>query len=276
MFVILDERSTVVSGYVSCFEREGIAAAGVDIREFGEWLDSASDEDIAAVEGFLLGAGGDRKMLQARIRSRSKAPLIGVIDGRSLNEMLDLFALGVDDVVAKPFHVREILARIGAIRRRLKPAEESIAVSGIRVFFDGRDPLVGDTALLLPRRERRILEYLVLSRNVRVTKTQIFNRVYGIFNEGIHENVIESHISRLRKRLRQRLGHDPIDSQRYLGYRLIDPDHDVELRNQNEDSSSLMQAPSGPLAVGANSGEEKDDGSLRDYDDERFGYVCAS
>ena len=75
--------------------------------------------------------------------------------------------------------------------------------------------------LPLPRRERRILEYLVNNMGCRVTKTQIFNSVYGLFSEDIDENVIESHISKLRKRLRHRLGHDPIDSQRYLGYRLI-------------------------------------------------------
>jgi two-component system, OmpR family, flagellar system response regulator FtcR len=75
--------------------------------------------------------------------------------------------------------------------------------------------------LSLPRRERRILEYLVMNRGCRVTKTQIYNYVYGLFSEDIDENVVESHVSKLRKRLRHRLGFDPIDSQRYLGYRLI-------------------------------------------------------
>ena len=51
-------------------------------------------------------------------------------------------------------------------------------------------------------------------------KSQIFNFVYGLFDDEIDENVIESHISKLRKRLRQRLGTDPINSQRFLGYRL--------------------------------------------------------
>src|SRR5690606_3676824 len=76
--------------------------------------------------------------------------------------------------------------------------------------------------LPLPRRERRILEYLVMNKGRRVTKSQIFNSVYGLFGESIDENVVESHISKLRKRLRQRIGYDAIDSQRYLGYRLID------------------------------------------------------
>ena len=70
----------------------------------------------------------------------------------------------------------------------------------------------------LPRRECRILEYLVRNRGRRVTKTQIFNAVYGLFDENVDENVVESHISKLRKKLKHRLGYDPIDSKRYLGY----------------------------------------------------------
>ena len=38
--------------------------------------------------------------------------------------------------------------------------------------------------------------------------------------EDVEENVVESHISKLRKKLRERLGYDPIDSKRFLGYRL--------------------------------------------------------
>ena len=86
----------------------------------------------------------------------------------------------------------------------------------------GAIPRSPGSKLHLPRRELRILEYLVSNKGRRVTKTQIFNFVYGLFSDEIDENVIESHISKLRKRLRYKLGHDPIDSQRYLGYRLID------------------------------------------------------
>ncbi len=54
-----------------------------------------------------------------------------------------------------------------------------------------------------------------------MTKPQIYSSVYGLFDQEIDENVIESHISKLRKRLRRRLGYDPIDSKRHLGYRLL-------------------------------------------------------
>ncbi len=274
MFVVLDDRSTVAGGYVACFEREGIAATAVDPSEFFEWFELINDSDVAVIEGFLLGTVSARRQISSRIRSRCRAPLIGLIEARALSETLELFSLGFDDVLAKPFHVREILARSGAIRRRMQIADECVDVGGIRIFFDGRDPIVNGDVLPLPRRERRILECLVLSRNTRITKTQIFNRVYGIFNDEIHENVIESHISRLRKRLKQKLGYDPIDSQRFLGYRLKDFAIDDVLQAAYAAPTSLTQGPDALMPPSIMRDEENVDGSLRSNDYERLGNVC--
>jgi DNA-binding response OmpR family regulator len=153
MFVVLDDRPTVAGGYVACFEREGIAAVSVEPAEFSEWFELINDADVEVVEGFLLGVVVHRRQISARIRARCRAPLIGLIEARALNETLDLFSLGFDDVLAKPFHVREVLARSGAIRRRMKMAEQCVDISGIRIFFDGRDPIVNGDVLPLPRRE---------------------------------------------------------------------------------------------------------------------------
>jgi DNA-binding response OmpR family regulator len=221
MIVVVDERVTVTQGYTAWFNREGISACGLCPSEFDSWVRAVSDPDMRAVEAVLLGDCPDRPALSRLVKKRSAAAVIAVNENRSLEETLDLFAAGVDDVVRKPIHVREIMARIKAIRRRAKGAADFTDVGKMRVFFDGRDPEIKGEVLQLPRRERRILEYLVGNRGCRVNKAQIFNSVYGLFSEDIDENVVESHISKLRKRLRHRLGYDPIDSKRYLGYRLI-------------------------------------------------------
>lgn len=221
MILIADERETVTDGYRTWFDREGVTASGILPGDLTTWVDTASDTDLGAVEAFLLGDFSGRELLSRKIRGRSGAAVIAMNDNKSLEETLDLFAAGVDDVVRKPIHVREILARIHAIRRRASSEADYAEFGELRVFFDGRDPEVGGEVLPLPRRERRILEHLVTNKGRRVTKSQIFNAVYGLFGEDIDENVVESHISKLRKRLRHRLGRDPIDSQRYLGYRLI-------------------------------------------------------
>ncbi len=218
MIVVVDERELVKNGYTSLFGREGIPSTGFDPAEFSDWVNTAADGDINAVEAFLIGQGNRMLELPRAIRDRSEAPVIAVSDQPSLDATLALFDSGVDDVVRKPVHPREILARAAAIRRRLKAISTHTDVGHIRVFSDGRDPEIAGEAFPLPRRERRILEYLVANRGRRVSKTQIFNAIYGIFDEEVEENVVESHISKLRKKLRRKLGFDPVDSKRFLGY----------------------------------------------------------
>ncbi len=218
MIVVVDDRQLVKDGYTSLFSREGVPSATFDAAEFGEWVHTAADADLDAVEAFLIGQGDLALNLPRAIRDRSQAPVIAVSDTPSLESTLALFDSGVDDVVRKPIHPREILARAAAIRRRLKALATHVDIGAIRVFSDGRDPEIDGRTFVLPRRERRILEYLVANRGRRVTKQQIFNAIYGIFDEDVEENVVESHISKLRKKLRMRLGSDPIDSKRFLGY----------------------------------------------------------
>ncbi len=221
MIVIIDERELVKEGYNSLFNREGVASAGFGSTEFGEWVETVADDDIRAVSAFLLGECSSDIVLPRRIRDRSPAPVIALSDQHSLENTLRLFESGVDDVIRKPVHIREILARISAISRRAQDEKSYSQFGDLRIFMDGRDPEIAGDPLPLPRRERRILEFLASNAGRRVTKTQVFNAIYGIFDEEVEENVVESHISKLRKKLREKLGFDPIDSKRFLGYRLI-------------------------------------------------------
>ncbi|WP_265519448.1 response regulator transcription factor [Nitratireductor luteus] len=222
MIVVVDERELVTEGYNSLFGREGIATASFGPGEFGEWVETVAEDDLKAVSAFLLGQCETGDLPARRIRGRSNAPVIALAEQNSLEDTLRLFESGVDDVVRKPVHVREIMARITAISRRAQAMEPNYTeVGAMRIFADGRDPEIDGKPLPLPRRERRILEYLAGNASRRVTKTQIFNAIYGIFDEDVEENVVESHISKLRKKLRTKLGFDPIDSKRYLGYRLV-------------------------------------------------------
>lgn len=224
MFVVVDDREAVTQAFVSLFRHEGIAAIGFCPAELRGWIAAVSEADLSSVEAFLIGDAADRARICRFVVSRSNAVIVAMSETRALDETLELFAVGVDDVVRKPVHIKEILARVNAVSRRSKARSEIPQAGEIRVFLDGRDPEIGGETLMLPRRERRILEYMARNIGCRVTKGQIFGAVYGLFNEEYDENVIESHISKLRKRLRGRLGYDPIDSKRFLGYRLTNPD----------------------------------------------------
>ena len=134
MIVIVDERETVLDGYTAWFSREGVSATGLAPQDFRQWVNTAPEPDIDAVEAFLLGDFQNREEVPVKIKSRSAAAVIAMNDTKSLNDTLDLFAAGVDDVVRKPVHVREILARIRAISRRSQQEEEQPLAGRVKYF----------------------------------------------------------------------------------------------------------------------------------------------
>lgn len=221
MYIVIDSRDVVANGYKSGFEREGHACTSFAGADFTGWLQTISDADLASVQAVVIGECGDRLGVPALVRARARTPIIALKETAGLDETLDLFAAGVDDVVKKPAPVRELVARATAIWRRITDQREEAEFGRLTVFFDNRDPTVDGEAILLPRRERQILEYLVKNRRRRITKTQLFNAIYGLFNEEVDETVIEGHISKLRKKLRQQLGYDVIDAKRFAGYTFV-------------------------------------------------------
>ena len=218
MYIVIDARDVVASGYKSGFEREGLACTTFAGPDFADWLSSISDLDLASIQAVIVGDCEDRLAIPAIVRSRAKTPIIALKESGGLDETLELFNNGVDDVVKKPAPVRELVARAHAIWRRACDSREEAEFGRLTVYFDSRDPTVDGDSLELPRRERQILEYLVKNRRRRITKTQLFNAIYGLFNENVDETVIEGHISKLRKKLRQKLGYDVIDAKRFAGY----------------------------------------------------------
>ena len=190
MYIIVDERPIVTEGYVANFGREGITSIGLLADEFGDWIQTAPTTDLDAVQGFLLGDCEQRSGFPELIQKRSRAPIIAMIETRCLTETLNLFGAGIDDVVRKPVHVREILARTEAVWRRSQreAAKDATVVdrsARLKVYFDGRDPDIDGEQMALPRRERQILEFLVRNRGRRMTKEQVFNAVYGAFTSDV-------------------------------------------------------------------------------------------
>lgn len=218
MYIVLDSRDVVAEGYKAGFEREGLACTTFGGKEFSAWLQSLAEQDLPAIQAVIIGEMDERLTIPGLIRARGKVPIIALKEERGLDETLALFDAGVDDVVKKPAPVRELVARATAIWRRMSDQREEAKFGRLTVHFDNRDPSIDGTPLELPRRERQILEYLVKNRRRRVSKSQLFNAIYGLFNEDVDETVIEGHISKLRKKLRLRLGYDVIDAKRFAGY----------------------------------------------------------
>ena len=224
MILFIEDRQLVVESYKNRFEKAGETLVRLTATDLIDWINTSDAAELASVEAFLIGETPNPEQTIEAIRRKLNVPIVALLENRSLELLINFYRNGVDDVVVKPVHFEELLIRIATIKKRtVQTAQTSKPTDPIVVYFDGRDPEINGSQLLLPRRERRILEYLASINGRRATKAQIFGAIYGVFDEQIEENVVESHISKLRKKLRGYLGQDPIDSKRYLGYRL-DPD----------------------------------------------------
>lgn len=219
MIVMIEDRSIVEDAYRLSFQNFGIKLECFQMQDFLDWSASIQISGADTIEAILIGNCSTPSLIIRKISKNFSCPIIALIESSRLDEIIGLFENGADDVIRKPMHIREILCRINSIRRRkIGTDQKNTDEIEFQIFYNGRDAIVGGRPLVLPRRERRLLEYFAANMGKRISKEQLFNAVYGIFEDGISETVIESHISKLRRKLRDRLGFDPITSQRYLGY----------------------------------------------------------
>lgn len=136
------------------------------------------------------------------------------------NDIADALNNGADDYVGKPFEPAELVARARAVLRRCSLDQgASVEVGNLRFDVKDRCAFCNDVPLLVPRRELAILELLIRRIGRVVLRETLDAAVYG-FDDEIQSNALDSHVSRLRRRLREAGCSVTIRSIRGVGYLL--------------------------------------------------------
>ncbi|NTF44061.1 two-component system response regulator [Rhizobium sp. AC27/96] len=142
----------------------------------------------------------------------------------ALDDPFDIVAAldkGADEYIGKPFEPMELVARARAVLRRYNLDETGSTQFGNLVFdLNHRSAMIGETVLNIPRRELGILEALMRRAGRVVQRDTLEASTYSLDDE-IESNVIESHVSRLRRRLREANCDVNIRTIRGIGYMLV-------------------------------------------------------
>ena len=158
----------------------------------------------------------------AEIRKNSETPIIFLT--ACDDELHTVLALeqGADDYIAKPFRMRELMARIKAVLRRtekktrstelVRIGENDVNIRTGKVFRNGSE-------IVLTAMEYKLLLIFINNRGAVLSRQQILHNIWDAAGDFVTDNTLTVYVKRLREKLED--GDEVIQTVRGLGYRLV-------------------------------------------------------
>jgi len=159
-----------------------------------------------------------------RIRSKPETRNIPIIMLTARSEEADRIRgleMGADDYLTKPFSTRELIARVRAVLRRIRPGlvDDTVRFGDIEIDRVSHRVTRGDKEIHLGPTEFRLLDHLIQHPGRVFSREQLLNAVWGA-DVFVEVRTVDVHIGRLRKALNKHKQGDPIRTVRSAGYAL--------------------------------------------------------
>ncbi len=199
--------------------------AGVEKFEEGEYALVILDLMLPKLDGFEV-------CKQIRAQNTYTPILMLTSKSEELDKVLGL-ELGADDYITKPFSIRELMARIKAIFRRIEADKDKAAGNSkskelifgdLKIYLEKRKVLLDKTPIDLTAKEFDLLALFASNPGRAYSRQELLDIVWGYQFDG-YEHTVNSHINRLRSKIEQ----DPANSKYIktvwgIGYSFVEPE----------------------------------------------------
>lgn len=216
--LVVEDDDVIRESLVRSLRSEGYAVRALaDGGGLEEEL-AAHRVDLVVLDWMLPGRDGPE--LVRVVRRRSDAAVVMLTAREAVEDRLRGFEVGVDDYLAKPFVVEELLARVRAVLRRTGAVATTIEIDDLVVDEEAARVTRGGHDVALTATELRLLAHLARHRDRVLSNAQILSQVWGY--DDYADNLVQVHLSALRRKLE---AHGPrlIHTERGLGYVLRAP-----------------------------------------------------
>jgi two-component system, OmpR family, response regulator len=216
--LVVEDDLAVRETVVAALQREGFE---VRAEHDGLRLDAVAREfrpDLAVLD-VRLPAGPSGLSMARMLRSTSDVPILFLTAADQEEDRIAGFEAGADDYVGKPFSVSELLARVRALLRRSgRLRSETLQVGDLVIDEGSRTATRGGRDLELTRIEFDLLTTLARQPGRVHSKGQLLTTVWGM--DVYDPNLVEVHVSSLRRKLEAEEGARLIHTVRGVGYAL--------------------------------------------------------
>lgn len=221
MRILVIEDDAATAGYIAKgLAQEGHTAEIAQDGKNGLFLALSEPFDVIITDRMLPGVDG-LAIVRAVRAANVATPILVLTALGDVERRVEGLDVGADDYLAKPFAFSELYARIRALSRRPPPtaAQTELVAGPIRMDLLRRTVTRGGAAVELLPTEWRLLEYMMRHPGQVLTRTMLLERVWDYAFDPT-TNVVDVHVSRLRRKLEGADGPALIRTIRGAGYML--------------------------------------------------------
>ncbi|WP_084242751.1 response regulator transcription factor [Planomicrobium okeanokoites] len=174
--------------------------------------------DLAIVDVMMPGMDGFD--LTRILTQDLNIPVILLTAKGQLEDKEQGFLSGSEDYVVKPFEPKELLFRVAVVLRRSeRSVQENLQSGNVTINRRNFEVAIGDETVILPLKEFEILSLLVSRANLATPRGLLFEYVWGEGHD-VSEMTLNTHINRIRDRLKRYGATVEIHTMRGIGYKL--------------------------------------------------------
>ena len=159
--------------------------------------------DLLLLDVMMGGMSGFKLADKIRKELGLSVPIIFLTAREAENDMLTGFNVGADDYMAKPFSIKELVARIKAVLRRGKNLEAKpkvITIDTMELDINRKTLTINNENILLTRKEFEILNMLISGKGKYLSRQEILDRIWSD-DVIVTERNVDVNIARLRKKI---------------------------------------------------------------------------
>lgn len=219
--LIIEDDEHINNVIFNAFRQENMMCTQAFSGSEGKMLIAHHEYQLIILDLMLPGLSGETFIRELRTELKSDIPVIILSAKDKLDHKLNLFAMGADDYVTKPFEIAELLARINVHLKRkgLNHAVLQYTHKNMTLNTDTHIVEVNGTELHLTRQEYKIIELLLKNKSRVFTKQDLYDLAWEDYYLG-EEKTITVHISNIRNKIKRYDEETYIDTVWGIGFRL--------------------------------------------------------